>query len=83
MSSMRWSWLIPALVAASAASALSLPALAETRAHDHNAAAPHEVTLDQGRKWATDAPLRDGMDRIRALVEPQTDSASRLTTRTP
>ena len=71
MSSMRWSWLIPALVAASAASALSLPALAETRAHDHNAAAPHEVTLDQGRKWATDAPLRDGMDRIRTLVEPQ------------
>jgi hypothetical protein len=75
MSTMRWSWLIPALVAASAASALSLPALAETRAHDHNAAALHEATLDQGRKWATDAPLRDGMDRIRARVEPQLAAA--------
>ncbi|MBL8287642.1 MAG: hypothetical protein JNL85_06650 [Rubrivivax sp.] len=41
------------------------------QAHSHEAAAPVKLGLDHGRKWATDAPLREGMGRIRALVEPQ------------
>ena len=46
------------------------PALAQSH-HDHGTAAPAKVRLEAGRKWATDGPLRDGMSRIRALVEPQ------------
>ncbi len=55
--------------------AVSAPALAQTAAHDHGAAAPHKLTLDQGRKWATDEPLRAGMDRIRGLIEPRLGAA--------
>lgn len=50
-------------------------ALAQSHDHGHDAAAPAKLSLDQGRKWATDAPLRTGMDRIRALVEPQLAAA--------
>ena len=57
------------------AAALSAPALAQTAAHDHSAAAPHKLTLNQGRKWTTDEPLRAGMGRIRSLVEPRLDAA--------
>ena len=32
--------------------------------HDHGAA-PAELTLNAGTKWATDAPLRSGMEHIR------------------
>jgi hypothetical protein len=63
------------LAAAAATVALNLPALAQTSAHDHSAAAPHQLTLNQGRKWATDEPLRAGMGRIRGLVEPQLGAA--------
>lgn len=49
------------------------PALAQSHGHD---AHPHaKLSLNQGRKWATDAPLRDGMGRIRALVAPQLAAA--------
>ena len=51
------------------------PALAQTAAHSHDAAAPHKLSLNQGRKWATDEPLRVGMGRIRGLVEPQLGAA--------
>ena len=51
------------------------PALAQTAAHSHDAAATHKMTLNQGRKWATDEPLRAGMGRIRGLVEPQLGAA--------
>ena len=60
----------------------SAPAVAApAAAHDHGAAAPSRLALNQGRKWATDAPLRAGMGRIRALVEPQLGAAhaSKLT----
>lgn len=60
-----------ALAAAAVAIALSAPATAQTGTHGHEAAAPHKLTLDHGRKWATDAPLRDGMSRIRGLVAPR------------
>jgi len=43
---------------------------ASEAAHDH-AAAPAKLSLDQGRRWATDETLRTGMGRIRGLVEPQ------------
>ena len=71
LKSTRW---ITALAAA-AAVAFNLPALAQTHAHDHDAAAPHRLALNQGQKWATDEPLRAGMGRIRSLVEPQLGAA--------
>jgi hypothetical protein len=51
------------------------PALAQATAHGHDAGTTHKLTLDQGRKWATDEPLRAGMGRIRGLVEPQLGAA--------
>jgi hypothetical protein len=57
------------VAAAGFASLAAAPALAQT--HSHDTAAPAKARPEAGRKWATDAPLRDGMGRIRALVEPQ------------
>ena len=38
-------------------------------AHDHgHAAGEAKLVLNQGKKWPTDAPLRQGMDTIRAAV---------------
>ena len=63
---------LTAVVAAAViAAALGVPAWAQTASHDHAAATPHKLALNQGRKWTTDKPLRDGMDRIRGLIEPQ------------
>lgn len=67
-----------AVVALAAASAVFIPATAQAQAHghdDHSSATPAKLGLDQGRKWATDAPLRSGMQQIRALVEPQLAAA--------
>lgn len=51
-------------------------ALAEEHRHaggyEHDAAA--RLALDHGKKWGTDAPLREGMSRIRGIVEPQLDA---------
>jgi hypothetical protein len=60
-----------ALLAMLMAGLLAAPVLAQPAAHSHEAAAPHKLSLDQGRKWATDAPLREGMARIRGLLAPQ------------
>lgn len=65
---------LAALLVAAAAAALPV-ASAQAQAHDHGAAAPAKLSLDHGRKWATDAALREGMGRIRALVEPQLAAA--------
>ena len=75
-----------AILALAAASAALVPATAQAQAHGHDAhqsAAPAKLSLDQGRKWATDAPLRSGMQHIRALVEPQLAAAHdrKLTTK--
>lgn len=53
------------------------PALAQVvdHSHGHGAAAPHKLTLNQGKKWGTDEPLRAGMGRIRGLVAPQLGAA--------
>ena len=57
-------------LAATAALALgTLPALAASDAHQHGTtAAPASLALDHGRKWPTDAPLRQRMGEIRALM---------------
>ena len=36
--------------------------------HAHAAGAPSKLALDHGKKWATDAPLRQRMGEIRALM---------------
>lgn len=52
--------------------------------HDH-AAGPGALVLDDGKKWATDAPLRQGMSSVRQLIAavpagstPADDAARRL-----
>ena len=52
---------------------LALPAgaIADVHKHEHGAAEVHKLTLNQGKKWATDEPLRKGMAEIRGLVDAQ------------
>lgn len=45
--------------------------LAADHSHHHHGAATPTLQLNQGQKWATDAPLRDGMSRIQAAMEPR------------
>ena len=59
--------------AATVATLTASPVLAQT--HDHGATTPAQMSLDHGRKWATDEALRAGMGRIRSLVEPQLAAA--------
>ena len=69
-----------AIAAALFALAAGAPAIAAD-AHSHAAGTPAELALDQGRKWTTDAPLRQRMGEIRALMAAQIDPihAGRLT----
>lgn len=56
------------IVAALASALLGTVALAaDTHAHGHGAA-PAKLQLDHGKKWATDAPLRRGMEAMRDAV---------------
>jgi hypothetical protein len=64
-----------ALAALAVVATLGGPAWAQGAAHSHDAASEHTLSLDNGRKWATDEPLRAGMDRIRGLVVSQLDAA--------
>lgn len=76
MKTMRWSGLASTAAAAALLSSLVGPVGAQSAPHSHDAAAtPHKLALNQGRKWATDEPLRAGMGRIRGLVEPQMGAA--------
>ncbi|MEO8159014.1 MAG: hypothetical protein ABI648_14550 [Betaproteobacteria bacterium] len=43
----------------------------EPAAHQHPAGT-HQLTLDAGKKWATDQPLRKGMETIRNAVAAET-----------
>lgn len=63
-------WILSLVMAAAAAAAAFTPAAlaAGAAGHSHDEAAPSKLTLDHGRKWATDAPLRNGMSRIRNLA---------------
>ena len=75
MKTPNWTLLTTAVAAAAMAAALSAPALAQIATHDHSAAAPHQLSLNQRRKWTTDEPLRAGMARTRGRVEPQLGAA--------
>ena len=69
-------WTLSLVVAAAAFAAACAPAaFAAPAAHAHDGAAPAQLHLDQGRKWAGDAPLRPGMANVRALVAPQVPKA--------
>jgi hypothetical protein len=68
-------------VALAAALALSASVFATTADHSHggHVAAPAKLALDHGKKWATDAPLREGMNTIRAFVAAKLDAIHRST----
>lgn len=53
----------PIFLLAAAMLAAPLTTLAATDSHQHGAAS-HQIELDAGRKWSTDAPLRQGMSAI-------------------
>ncbi|MCB1762674.1 MAG: hypothetical protein KDI43_16320 [Gammaproteobacteria bacterium] len=61
----------PTLLAAALASVFAfcagIPAFAAD-AHQHAAGEPTKLTLDHGKKWATDEVLRKGMTEIRNAV---------------
>ncbi|HMT83028.1 MAG TPA: hypothetical protein PKA18_06140 [Ottowia sp.] len=69
--------LIPALAVAAVTAGLGATAMAQTKGHDHghDSAAPHVLSLNNGSKWRTDAPLRAGMKKIRNLVAPELNAA--------
>lgn len=46
------------------------PAYAADHAHEHDAHGTATPTLNNGQKWNTDAPLRQGMANIKAAVQP-------------
>jgi hypothetical protein len=56
-----------ALLVLGVALGLSGPASAAT-GHEGHGAAGVEMKLDNGRKWQTDAPLRQGMGEIRVAI---------------
>lgn len=47
---------------------VSAPLSAAEHRHDHGAA-PAKLELNNGKKWATDAPLRKGMEGIRGSMD--------------
>lgn len=57
------------------AGAICTTGVVHAQTHDHGAAAPVKLAVNQGAKWPTDAPLRAGMTSIRALVAPQLAAA--------
>lgn len=82
------SWISGFAVLAAAAVLTAAPAFGQTHAeegYDHggHAAAVTDLFLDNGKKWATDAPLREGMSRVRSAVldapaDPQDAAAADL-----
>lgn len=60
--------LVIPLVLAAAATALWISHGLHSDAHDH--AGHADATLDHGKRWATDVPLRTGMRQIREVVDP-------------
>ena len=56
---------ISLLIAASLATPLAVVAADQ---HDHGAAAESAITLNAGKKWATDVPLRQSMAALRTAV---------------
>lgn len=52
------------LLAAILTTPLATMAAAET--HDHHGTVPQKMKLNEGKKWASDEPLRQGMNTIRS-----------------
>ena len=48
----------------------------EHAAHRHGGHQAADLQLDHGQRWQTDAPLREGMERIRAAVAAAADHAN-------
>jgi hypothetical protein len=65
--------LLPAALAIALAFTGSSAALA-AESHGHHGHGEVKLQLDQGRKWATDAPLRQGMGVIRAALAQNHDA---------
>ncbi len=59
---------IAAAVLAACLSAGVQVALAQGHGHSHNEGAPAQLTLNDGKKWATDSHLRQGMTNIRTAM---------------
>jgi hypothetical protein len=58
-----------AAIAAIVAMAFGAPAFAAGDAHTHgHEAGEAKLVLNHGKKWQTDAPLREGMENIRGAV---------------
>jgi len=58
-----------AALAAALTLAFGAPAFAAGDAHSHDhAAGEAKLVLNQGKKWETDAPLRQGMENIRSAL---------------
>jgi hypothetical protein len=58
-----------AALALTVALALGTPLAFGQAGHDHgHAAGEAKLVLNQGKKWPTDAPLRQGMENIRAAL---------------
>lgn len=43
--------------------------------HDHAGTSSPALKLDNGKKWSTDAPLRQGMNKIKTTLAPRLDAA--------
>jgi len=62
-------WMRMAFIAFALSLGASNLAAAEIGAHQHEpGASPSMLKLNNGKKWATDAPLRKGMENIRAAM---------------
>ena len=66
-----------AMAMSPAPAAPAAPAADAGPSHAGHAATPAKLTLDHGRKWGTDAPLRAAMNEIRTLVAPKVDAIHR------
>ena len=67
MKAMKGIWTL--LAAAGLALGLAAGSLAaDAHKHDHDAA-PAKLELNNGKKWSTDEPLRQGMHNIRKLMD--------------
>ena len=67
----RWKEIAAALSAAALLSAHAGMASAQDHDHSHGHEKPAQLTLDNGKKWATDDNLRQSMSRIRDALTAQ------------
>jgi len=72
--SIQWKKIAATLGTAAVLSMATQQALAQHNHHAHEEAAPAQLTLNNGQKWATDDSLRMGMTHIRDAVAAQLSS---------